>query len=708
MKFVTTARSVSLFAAALAYSILVVNLQAQVRPRVDSRFGTVGREGAVRLQLQNYREYQRQNQDPVLAGKQKHFVVGQVTSRSDEWNTDWDWYLVDLMEKPKSLLLQHLLNFTLNVVRSDALPVIRDTWNANRPQLEALWAQTVNGASKTWKKRVLGVTLYSYTVRLSDTRVSIPAELPEIQLTVAPNGEEINFSFETSVTWSTHARGSNGSIHASPTFDTKLTLGGTIAMLDDEKGRYFVLKDVYGRSVTDAQGKIVFTVNILNIGNVNFTWNKIDVIVQTQIDNAVGSGMAQIKNIDLNNDGSPDLAQHFYFEQFLSKTFFAGEPLRRQQQILDGIFDRDASWIREQIEGRGVRGAVWEIGNEPNWFPLMRPEQYALEFRRYYDWIRTLDPTAKVMLGGLFLKEVIDRPEDIAMTLIPPLLSVELRREVAAFISNVMFEASTVAWFEAFRAALPAEVEVNIGNFHLYPMRAEAQAFKLADVEPAIAALCASFQRHQVAEIWATEMGNIDWRRNEAEVATMCAQLTSYLQENQFGITKWFWSRSVGYDRRFDTIGQQPVTALLANDGATLTKIGQAYLSAAMRHSEDLRWTDTKLDRGSDRGLETDQPRELALAANYPNPFSLTAAGSTHGVTSIPFALPEAREVEVRVYDMLGRLTRQIVRGQQNAGWHQVAWDGRDESGKLVTSGIYFLTLQAGEQRLVRKLMVTK
>ncbi len=705
MKLVTAATERAAFIAAVVFLVMAANLSAQVSP-VDPRFGAVGWEGAKRLQLENYREYQRQNDDAVLAGKQKHFVVGQVTLRSDELSTDWDWYLLDLLEKPKSLLLQHLLNFTLSVVRSDALPAIGEVWNANRPNLEATWVNAVNGASKTWKKKVFGVTLYSYTVRLSGTQVAIPAELPEIQLAVSPNGEEINFSVETTVTWSTHARGSNGSVHASPTFDTKLTLAGTIAMLDDEKGRYFTVKEVYGKSVTDAQGKIVFSVNILNIGKVNFTWNKLDILVQTQIDKAVVSGMNQIKDIDLNKDGSPDLARRFYFEKFLSDTFFAGKPLRRQQQILDGIFDREAPWIRQQIEVRGRRGAVWEVGNEPNWFPLMRPEQYASLYWRYHDWIKLLDPTAKVMVGGLFLKEAINNPQQIVTTFIPPLLPEDLRRELAGFISNVMFETPTVAWFEAFRAALPPEVKIDLGNFHIYPMRAEAQTFQLAEVAPHVAALCASFQKHQVGEVWVTEMGNIDWRRSEAEVATMAEELSLFLKENRLGITKWFWSRSVGYDRRFDTIGQQPTTALLANDGTTLTKIGQAYLRAARHHADDLKFTEPALSRHSG-DLQLAVPHTLALSPNYPNPFSLTSVAA-NGLTRIPYALPEARAVDLRVYDVLGRLARQIIAGEQSAGWHEAAWDGRDAGGKPVTSGVYFMVLQAGEQKLTRKLMVAK
>ena len=160
----------------------------------------------------------------------------------------------------------------------------------------------------------------------------------------------------------------------------------------------------------------------------------------------------------------------------------------------------------------------------------------------------------------------------------------------------------------------------------------------------------------------------------------------------------------MGYDRRFDSIAQQPITALLAADGVTPTRIGQAYQRAALRNREDLRFTDAKMEKESE-GRNAAVPSELTLSPNYPNPFSLATAGI---VTHIPYALPKAGAVELRVYDLLGRLTRQVTRGQQNAGWHQATWDGRDESGIPVRSGMYFLVLQAGEQKLTRKLMVAK
>lgn len=658
---------------------------------VDARFGAVGREGATRLRLAHYREYQRNNDAPILAGKQKHFVVGQVTSRADALGIDWQWYLLDLFEQPESSLLQHFLNFTLSVIRSETLPVIGDAWRGNKDDLELLWEETVNKTSKTWKKKVLGVTLYSYTVRLSNTQVTIPEQLPEIQLTVAPDGQGIDFSVAVAVRWSTHARGSNGSVHASPTFDTKLTLFGKIVIAEDERGKYVTIKEVHGRSVTDAQGDIVFTVNILNIGNVRFTWRKLDLLVQSQIDQALVKGVEQINALDLNKDGQPDLAQRFYFESFLSNTFFDGKPLPSQQDILDAIYAAEAPWIEQQIAS-GKRGAVWEIGNEPNWFPLMRPAQYAALYARYYELIKRLDPTAKCMIGGLFLKEAIDNPREITLTMIPVLFGA-FREELATFISSGLFAASTTTWLEAFYAALPSGVQVDIGNFHLYPMRAASSTFQLAEVQPQIETLARNFATHGANETWVSEMGNIDWRRKTNEVALMCTQLASYLKQNTVGISKWFWSRSMGYDHRFDTIGQQPVSALLGNDGVTLTAIGQAYYAAAQMERND----DPPADLVGNASLtkaEAALPERFELSSNYPNPFRAQTV-QTH----IPFGLPEAGEARVEIYDLLGRLTRQLTHVSLAAGWHEVMWDGRSETGAPSPAGIYFYRLTVRNAR---------
>jgi hypothetical protein len=659
-------------------------LQAQI----DPRFGTVGREGAQRLNLARYREYQRQNLDPVLAGKQKHFVVGQITNRNDALGIDWEWYLLDLLEQPNSLLLQHFLNFVLAVAQSDAVPIVRDAWKENRDDLEALWAKTVDGTSKTWSKKVLGVTLYSYTVRLSNTKVQLPEELPDIQLTVAPDGESINFAVDLNVLWSTQARGSNGSIHASPTFDTKLSILGTIEIGKDEQGRYLAVKEVHGTSVTDARGDIKFTVNILNVGKVTFKWRKIDILVQSQIDRAAASGIGQIMQVDQNQDGKPDLAQRFRFESFLSKTFFDGKALPTHQEIIDRVFDAALGWkLTRRLGGR-------YLGNRqrPNWFPLM---PISALYARYYKLIKGLDPTAKCMIGGLFLKEAIDNPKELIAPLIPDFFSI-FREELATFVSQSLFSTSTVAWYEAFLAALPPDVRVDIGNFHLYPIRAKATAFQLADVQPHIEKLAASFTAHGTPEIWVTEFGNFDWRRNEQEAIDLCVQLLNYFVTNNLGIQQWFWSRSIGYDRRFDTINQKPISALLEADGKTLTVLGQIYQIAA----------DLSKRRQADLAALSPShlPHKLTLAPSYPNPYTLAKSGQAR----IAYALPKESEVRLRIYDVLGRLTREIVEGRQSAGVYEVFWDGRNALGGPVTSGIYFIVLNAGEQRQTQKMIVTR
>ena len=677
----------------LGLIFFVCGLAVSAWSQTDPRFGAVGREGAERLNLALYREYQRQNDAPALPGKQKHFVVGQVTNRNDTLGVDWEWYLLDLLEQPNSLLLQNFLNLAIDLIHNEAVPVVRDAWLASRDDLTAEWEQTVDGTSKTWKQEVLGVTLYSYTVTLNDTEVNLPEALPEIQLTVAPDGEHINLQIDVDVAWSTKARGSRNTIHANPTFNTRLTLLATIELGTDEGGRYIAIKEIHGHSVTDTQGDIRFVVNILGIGSVSFTWSKLEITIQSQIDRAVENGIGKIMAIDQNQDGQPDLAQRFHFESFFSKTFFAGKPLARQQEIIDRVFAQESNWISRQIESNKELGKCWEIGNEPNWFPMMRPEQYAEVYARYYRQIKNLDPTARCMIGGLFLQEAIDNPRDIIAAVIPPLLGT-FRDELTTFITASFFQTSTTEWYEAFRAALPQDVGVDIGNFHLYPMRAADTGFDIAEIRPHVEKLAASFQGSGVAEIWVTEFGNIDWRRTELEAATLCGTLSQYFMTNTIGIQRWYWSRSMGYDKRFDTIGQKPISALLAEDGISLTSIGLMYQSASGSQI-------TGLDRPP---LVAALPKTVALAPGYPNPFSI--ARTT--VMRIGYALPHESEVSLRIYDVLGHLTREVIHHRQGAGVYEITWDGRNDSGGAVASGMYFAVLQAEARRLTQKIIVTR
>jgi hypothetical protein len=104
-------------------------------------------------------------------------------------------------------------------------------------------------------------------------------------------------------------------------------------------------------------------------------------------------------------------------------------------------------------------------------------------------------------------------------------------------------------------------------------------------------------------------------------------------------------------------------------------------------------------------GLITVIPSTFALLQNYPNPFNPD--------TWIPFKLAADESVTILIYNQKGQLIRTIVLGQKAAGVYlskdkAAYWDGRDDLGEKVSSGVYFYSLRAGEFIATRKLVVVK
>ena len=94
------------------------------------------------------------------------------------------------------------------------------------------------------------------------------------------------------------------------------------------------------------------------------------------------------------------------------------------------------------------------------------------------------------------------------------------------------------------------------------------------------------------------------------------------------------------------------------------------------------------------------QPAAFALADNYPNPFN--------PATTIQYALPQAADVELTVYNVVGQPVRTLVAEHQNAGHYGVEWDATNDSGYSLPSGMYFYHLQAGDFRAVKKMLLLK
>jgi ribosomal protein L27 len=93
-------------------------------------------------------------------------------------------------------------------------------------------------------------------------------------------------------------------------------------------------------------------------------------------------------------------------------------------------------------------------------------------------------------------------------------------------------------------------------------------------------------------------------------------------------------------------------------------------------------------------------PLEYALNQNYPNPFN---AG-----TSIRFAVREPGFVSLEVYNVIGQRIRLLVGGEMGAGEYAVTWDGSDDDGSEVASGIYFYRISAGDFVQCRKMILLK
>ncbi len=85
--------------------------------------------------------------------------------------------------------------------------------------------------------------------------------------------------------------------------------------------------------------------------------------------------------------------------------------------------------------------------------------------------------------------------------------------------------------------------------------------------------------------------------------------------------------------------------------------------------------------------LQATLPQDFALEQNYPNPFN--------PATTIPFALPEAADLSLAVYDLRGREIRRLVQDRLPAGYHRIVWDGCDATGRVLPSGIYLVTMKA-------------
>ena len=93
-------------------------------------------------------------------------------------------------------------------------------------------------------------------------------------------------------------------------------------------------------------------------------------------------------------------------------------------------------------------------------------------------------------------------------------------------------------------------------------------------------------------------------------------------------------------------------------------------------------------------------PKTFFLSQNYPNPFN--------AVTVISFALPKTGHVKLEVYNILGQKVKDLVDEVVTAGYKRVVWDGKDNSGKAVASGVYLYQLKADGFTEAKRMILLK
>jgi hypothetical protein len=146
-------------------------------------------------------------------------------------------------------------------------------------------------------------------------------------------------------------------------------------------------------------------------------------------------------------------------------------------------------------------------------------------------------------------------------------------------------------------------------------------------------------------------------------------------------------------------------TAGLSQPAADGSLVNLSIDAASADAIKELQIVELKLNGGRSRAEIENLPKAFALMPNYPNPFNPE--------TWIPYQITVPANVTVSIYNLNGQIVRRLELGTRMPGSYinrskAAYWDGRNESGEMVSSGIYFYQLQAGRDAAVRKMVIVK
>jgi hypothetical protein len=134
--------------------------------------------------------------------------------------------------------------------------------------------------------------------------------------------------------------------------------------------------------------------------------------------------------------------------------------------------------------------------------------------------------------------------------------------------------------------------------------------------------------------------------------------------------------------------------------GGTTGQADAGVLSGSRYTLQGGFWQGSVAPTDAPPGDEPAAALSFRLHGNTPNPFAAT--------TAILFTTASASDVQLRIYDLAGRVVRTVLDRPLGAGRHQVFWNGDDDTGRPVAKGIYFTRLRAGAFEAHRKLVVLR
>jgi hypothetical protein len=108
----------------------------------------------------------------------------------------------------------------------------------------------------------------------------------------------------------------------------------------------------------------------------------------------------------------------------------------------------------------------------------------------------------------------------------------------------------------------------------------------------------------------------------------------------------------------------------------------------------DVKWIEDWIEE------EGSRPAGFSVSQNYPNPFNR--------VTNFKFTLPQASYVKIEIFNILGQRVKTLLDEDMRAGVYVVDWDGKDERGVEVSSGIYFYRIRAGDFSDIKRMVLLK